>query len=183
MSKNLERSITIVFSIATVFFILAMSLNEGFFNWTFARHHNVMSWYIRPVILIPFIYFSYKKQPVGISATIFLLLTSMFWFPEPALADPAVSEFLAMEKEYLTSGWSMVKVFFAFIVVFSMAGLSYALWQRNKKAGIVILVLIAAGKVAWSVAEGGSSGASIILPAAIGLAVCTAFVYLVVKRK
>lgn len=182
MIKTYEKQLTLLFTVLSLVFIGLMAMNETFFNWSFARHHNVLSWYIRPMFLIPFAYFSYKKQPIGISVTIFFLLTSMFWFPEPAAVNAQVKEFLNMEKVFLTSGWSMAKLFFAFIVVFSLSSLSYALWKRNKKAGIFILILIALGKVGWSVLEGGSAGASIIIPASIGLAVCITFVYYVFKR-
>jgi hypothetical protein len=35
-----------------------MELLEGFLSWAWARHHNVLSWYIRPLFLLPFCYFA-----------------------------------------------------------------------------------------------------------------------------
>lgn len=182
MKNTFEKNLTIIFTLLSVLFVIIMSMSDAFFDWSFARHHNILSWYIRPIFLIPFAFFSFKKKPVGIAVTVLLLLTSMFWFPEPSTTNAQVSEFLQMEKEYLTSGWTMAKVFFAIVVFFSMGSLCYSLWHRNKKAGIVILVLIAFGKLGWSVMEGGESGTSIIIPATVGLVVCIAFVYYVFKR-
>lgn len=79
--KNLY--LTILFSFLSILFIVIMAVNSDFFDWTFARHQNILSWYIRPLFLIPFCFFAYRHSPSGIALTIFLLLTSMFWFPVP----------------------------------------------------------------------------------------------------
>ncbi len=182
MIKQYEKQLTVLFTVLTLVFIRAMAVNREFFDWSFARHHNVLSWYIRPMFLIPFAYFSIKKNPVGISITIFALATSMFWFPEPAVIDSKVAEFLQMEKDYLTVEITLSSIFFAFVVVFSLGSLSYALWHRNKKAGVIILLTIAAAKTLWSLVEGGASGTSILIPAGLGLVVCITFVYYIFNR-
>ena len=64
-------------------------------------HHNILSWYIRPLFIIPMVIFAYKKSYTGIFASIFALFTSMFWFPVPAKSNPQVLEFLAFEMDYL----------------------------------------------------------------------------------
>jgi hypothetical protein len=48
--------------------------------------------------------------------TVVALATSMFWFPAPERVDPRAAEFLAVEREYLTSGWSLWKVMLALLV-------------------------------------------------------------------
>lgn len=76
-------------------------LND-FLAWAWDRHHNVLSWYIRPLFLLPFCYFAYRRSLLGISLTLFALATSMFWFPKPEQPDSKVLEFLEMEKAHLT---------------------------------------------------------------------------------
>lgn len=33
-----------------------------FLNWAWARHHNPLSWYIRPLFVLPFCYFAYAVR-------------------------------------------------------------------------------------------------------------------------
>jgi len=68
--------IALVFAILTVLFFIVSITNKSFFNWMFCRHQNQLSWYIRPVFLIPFCFFAYKRILAGISLTIFCLFTS-----------------------------------------------------------------------------------------------------------
>jgi len=86
---------------ATIIFIVIFLTNDIFFNWAFERHHNILSWYIRPLFIIPMVIFAFKKSLTGIFASIFALFTSMFWFPVPAEKSPQVLEFLAFEMDYL----------------------------------------------------------------------------------
>lgn len=51
--------------------------------WAWARHHNELSWYIRPLFLLPFAYFSNRRSGWGIALTLVALATSMAWFPAP----------------------------------------------------------------------------------------------------
>jgi hypothetical protein len=82
-----------------------MDIND-FLAWAWARHHNILSWYIRPLFLIPFCYFAYKRSWASILGTLVALATSMFWFPAPQTRDPRV-EFLAMEVEWMTGQWTL----------------------------------------------------------------------------
>jgi hypothetical protein len=52
-------------------------------SWAWARHHNVLSWYIRPLFFLPFCFFAYRRSWAGIVATLVALATSMAWFPAP----------------------------------------------------------------------------------------------------
>ena len=166
-----------VFGALILAFILLMSLNQSFFQWTFGRHHNVLSWYIRPLFLIPFCYFAYKRSLGGVMATMFLLLTSMFWFPKPEIVDTQVQEFLSMEKEYLTTNWSLSKILISLSVPVLLYGLALAFWKRSLLIGIAVMVLIAAGKVLWSVGFGSEAGTAVLVPALFGLLVCIALVF------
>ena len=83
---------------------------DGFLSWAWERHHNVLSWYIRPLFILPLIYFSYRLSLSGIVLTLVALMSSIFWFPAPEQADPMVEEFLAFEREWLTGEWPLAKV-------------------------------------------------------------------------
>ncbi len=87
-----------------------MEFLSDFLSWAWARHHNVLSWYIRPMFIIPFIYFAYKQNWKGLVLTVIALFTSMFWFPAPATVDPAVEQFLQAEKDYILGDWTFAKV-------------------------------------------------------------------------
>ena len=178
-----DIKVAILFTVLSVAFIILMGTDPVFFEWAFSRHQNILSWYLRPIFMIPICYFAFKRNATGISASIFLLLISMFWFPRPDAIDPKVAEFLAMEREYLTQNWTAAKIMVTSIVPISMGLLIWGLWKRNIKAGIGVLVGIAVGKIIWSVAEGGASGAKVIIPAVVGLLICiAAIVWLYRKR-
>jgi hypothetical protein len=88
---------------------------NGFLSWAWERHHNVLSWYIRPLFILPLAYFSYKRSISGIVLTLVALATSMFWFPAPERVDPRVEVFLAFEREWLTGEWTTEKIVSAMI--------------------------------------------------------------------
>ena len=174
--KRIDKPLAAAFVLLTIVFLIVGFMNKEIFDWAFARHQNQFSWYIRPLFLIPFCFFSYKRSLAGIAGTIFLLLTSMFWFPEPAVIDKSVAEFLAMEKDYLTGDWNWAKIVTTILVPVSMTALAIAFWKRSLWMGIAVLVFIAVAKMLWSVMFGGESGQAVILPAVIGLVVCIALI-------
>lgn len=177
-----NKILALVFSALALIFIVIMATNKAFFDWAFTRHQNVLSWYLRPLSLIPFCYFAYKRNPMGIAATIFLLLTSMAWFPVPSSVDDKVIGFLQVEKDYLTSTWTIGKILISSLVPITMGFLAAALWKRNLKWGIFVLITIAFAKMFWSVLAAGSDGTAIMVPAMIGLVICIAVVYYGFKR-
>lgn len=67
----------------------------AFCGWAWERHHNPLSWYIRPLFWLPFAFFAYRRSALGMVLTLLALATSMFWFPPPAHVDPQISRFLA----------------------------------------------------------------------------------------
>lgn len=182
-NKKVRVILTVLFTALTFAFIILMAVSNDFFEWAFARHHNVLSWYIRPLILLPLCYFSYKRSGLGISITAFLGLTSMIWFPEPATFDDKVIGFLEMEKDYLTSTWTLNKIVISSFVPLTLYLLCLAFWKRSIKIGIGMIVLIAVLKTMWSLAEGGTAGTSVIVPAMIGLVICVGVIYFVYSRK
>lgn len=157
---------------------MLMALSPAFFDWAFARHHNPLSWYIRPLFLVPFCYFAYKRSWPGLLGTLFLLMTSMFWFPAPNAVNEQVHGFLLMEQAYLTGGWGWANVLITLLVPASLTVLGMAFWKRSLWLGISILVFIAAAKLLWSIAFGGAAGQSVVIPAILGLIVCIVTIYI-----
>jgi hypothetical protein len=158
-----------------------MEFLSDFLSWAWARHHNVLSWYIRPMFILPFIFFAYKRNWKGLVATIIALLTSMFWFPAPATVDPAVEQFLQAEKDYILGDWTLSKVLASLTVPAFFYFLALAFWRRSWWWGLAVINLAALGKIAWSVISGGESGWAVLIPAVIGMLVCNVAVSLGVR--
>jgi len=173
--KAYDKWIGLFFGLAIVLFVIAMT-RETFFDWAFARHQNQWSWYLRPLFLIPFCYFAYQRSWAGVMISLFALLTSMFWFPQPDEVHPQVQEFLAFEKQYLTGNWTWQKIFLAFTVPISLTALAAAFWKRSIWIGLAVIVLMAMGKILWSVQNAGEAGTSIIIPAVLGLVLCAGLI-------
>jgi len=95
---NQNRIIALLFLALTIIFLVVSMTNQTFFDWVFDRHHNQWSWYVRPFFLIPFSFFSYKRNWAGISITVFCLFTSMFWFSRPEFVSDNVKTFLNLRK-------------------------------------------------------------------------------------
>jgi hypothetical protein len=154
-----------------------------FAAWAWERHHNELSWYIRPLFLLPFCYFAYKRNLWGITLTVVALATSMFWFPAPERVEAGAAEFLAVEREYLTSDWSLWKVLLGLIVPASFAALGVAFWKRSLVWGVAVINAMVLVKVVWSFYFGEASGGLTLLPSAVvGLAICDAVIVYVVRR-
>jgi len=142
-------------------------------SWAWDRHHNVLSWYIRPLFLLPFCFFAYRRNVVGIVVTLVALVTSMAWFPAPAQPDPAVVQLLEVERDYLLGEWTLGKIVVALLVPVVFGGIAVALWRRSIGWALVVINVAVLFKIAWTYffdTEG--AGADAHLPAAlIGLAV------------
>lgn len=177
-----DNIIAAVFITLTILFVFIAMTNQIFFNWIFDRHHNQWSWYIRPVFLIPFCFFAYKHNWSGISITVFCLLTSMFWFPKPEIVGENVKEFLQFEKDYLYGIWDTKKLIMTLTIPISFIALGLAFWKRSIVIGIGVIILIATGKIIWSIQNAGESGKSIVIPAIIGLIICCCCIYFGFKR-
>ena len=102
--SDIPKRRDVILSVATLALVLlaavvvaATGRADEVVAWAWARHHNVLSWYIRPLIFLPFCYFAYRRSLWGIALTLLALVTSMFWFPAPEHTSPAVNEMLASE--------------------------------------------------------------------------------------
>ncbi|WP_461612984.1 hypothetical protein [Clostridium sp. Marseille-QA1073] len=183
MPKKMDYIFGMIFAAATVIFVIVFLTNDMFFNWAFERHHNVLSWYIRPIFIIPIALFAYKKSFTGIFASIFALFTSMFWFPATATSSPQVLSFLAFEMEYLKGAWTAPKIIMSLSVPIFFIALIIAAWKRNWKWLLGVVIAAAALKILWSVVFSGEAGMSILKPAITGLIICISGFYYHKKRQ
>ena len=177
-----DKTIASVFAGLTILFIAVALNSQSFFEWVFERHHNQLSWYVRPLFLIPFCYFAYKRSWTGVMITIFALFTSMFWFSKPEVVNEQVVSFLQYEKEWLSKSWESRDVLMALTVPFSFFMLALAFWKRSLWMGLTVVVLMATGKILWSIQNAGESGKLIVVPAILGLAVCFGLILYGFKR-
>ncbi|WKZ61988.1 MAG: hypothetical protein QY315_09490 [Saprospiraceae bacterium] len=177
-----DKSIALVFFVLTFVFIVTAMTNEPFLNWVFERHQNQMSWFIRPVFLIPFCFFAYKRSWTGVSATLFCLFTSMFWFSKPDTVSEQASMFLQFEKSWLSAQWDFKKILLALTVPVSFFALGLAFWKRSLLMGLGVVVLMATGKIVWSIYNAGQAGKSILIPAITGLVLCIILIYYGFRR-
>ncbi len=180
--RKYDKHLGIVFATLTILFVVLAMTNTSFFEWAFERHKNQLSWYIRPLFIVPFCYFAYKRSWAGVMGSMFAVMTSMFWFPRPESVSPLVVEFLEMEKEYLMGNWDFAKILITLMVPVSLTALAAAFWKRNLFFGMAVMVFIALAKISWSVVFGGESGASVMVPAMVGLLVCVVLVYVGFRR-
>ncbi|HZA44777.1 MAG TPA: hypothetical protein VE568_05670 [Rubrobacter sp.] len=164
--------------------VVAATGNTGeFVAWAWGRHHNVLSWYVRPLFLLPFCYFAYRRSLLGMTLTLIALATSIFWFPAPAELSTAVNEMLGAETEYLTSNWTLWKVLIALLVPATFAALGLAFWKRSLVYGLAVINAAILFKIAWTFLFGTEAGAMSHLPAAVvGIVVCDALILYVMHR-
>jgi hypothetical protein len=181
--KRIDFVLGCIFGIATLVFIVLFFTNDPFFRWAFERHHNILSWYIRPVFIIPIVFFAYKRSWTGVMVSIFSLFTSMFWFPVPDSINPQIVDFLEFEQEYLKGSWDASKIFIQLSVPLFFGALIFAAWKRNWKYVLIVMIAAAVLKMLWSAVFAGDSGLSIIKPAITGLVVCIGVVYYIMKKK
>lgn len=114
--------------------------------------------------------------------SIFALFTSMFWFPKPETVSKSVIEFLEFEKNYLYGQWNTSKTLLTMTIPTSLIALGLAFWKRSLTIGIGIVVLMATGKIVWSIQNAGESGKSILIPAVLGLLICCGLIYYGFKK-
>lgn len=172
MKKKMDFVTGMIFAAATILFVVLFLTNDIFFKWAFERHHNILSWYIRPLFIIPMVIFAFRKSYAGIFASIFALFTSMFWFPAPEANSPQVLEFLAFEMDYLKGEWTVPKIVISSAVPIFFFMLLTAAWKRNWKWLLGVIIGAAVLKFIWSIAFSGKAGMSILKPALLGVVVC-----------
>ena len=174
---------TLALAIVATGVIVATASTNEFVAWAWARHHNVLSWYVRPLFILPFCFFAYRRSLLGIVLTLLALATSMFWFPAPEHASPAVNEMLRAEEAYLTANWTLWKVLIALLVPLTFAALGLAFWKRSLVWGLAVVNAAILFKIAWTFLFSTEAGAMSHLPAAVlGLVVCDALILYGMRR-
>lgn len=181
MSKT-DLALSAVLGAAIAVLLAAFFTSPAFFDWAFARHANVASWVVRPLLVLPLVWAAWRRSLAGILASVLAMLTSMFWFPAPVQPRAEVLNFLAMERALLSAGWTVANVVGLLAVVGWVALLSAAFWQRSWKLGLATALAGAALKALWSVVFSPEAGAA-VLPFAIGGAVVLAITIWVWRRR
>ncbi len=152
-------------------------------SWAWARHHNPLSWYIRPLFVLPFCYFAYRKSVIGMVLTVVAVLSSMFWFPAPSETDSRAAAFLAMEQQYATGEWTWAKTAMTALVPIWFVVLAWAFWRRSWLAGLAVINVGIVLKVIWSFYFGGEAATSIIPPVVIGALICNGVLLYLYRRR
>ncbi len=151
---------------------LSMEDLHQLLEWAWARHHSMYSWYIRPLFILPFCYFAWRRSLAGILATLVATLTSIAWFPAPETPSPDALRYLDLERRWLSSG--PLTLVMGLLVATFLWLLGAAFWQRRWLYGVLVLNLATLAKVAFSVFLGGDAGWASLMPSLVTLAVCNA---------
>jgi hypothetical protein len=158
-----------------------MELLNDFISWVWARHHNELSWYVRPLFLLPFCFFAYRRSAWGIVVTLLVFPTSLFWFPAPENPSPRVEGYLAWERQFLTEGSVAARVALVLLVIGFFVALATAFWRRSWLWGLAVINAGTLLKVIWSVAFGGAAGWASLAPSIFTLAVTDATLLLAMR--
>ena len=159
-----------------------MELFADFLDWAWARHTNPLSWYVRPLFILPFCYFAYKKNVWGIVVTLLAVTTSMFWFPAPATPDPRGVALIAVERQYLAEPMTLSRFVLTSLIPVWFVMLA---WTVRKRSWVGVATVIVSGtllKVGWLFRVAGSNAWAIVPPVAIGTAICAVALVLANRR-
>jgi len=158
-----------------------MELLNDFLSWVWARHHNELSWYVRPLFLLPFCFFAYRRSVWGIVVTLLIFPTSLFWFPAPEKSSPRVEGYLDWELQFLIEGSVVARAVLLMLVIGFFVALATAFWKRSWLWGLAVLNAGTLLKVIWSVAFGGEAGWASLAPSLFTLAVTDAAILLTAR--
>src|SRR4028118_553753 len=154
---------------------------DGFLSWVWARHHNELSWYVRPLFLLPFCFFAYRRSLPGILLTLLVFPTSLFWFPAPENPSARVEGYLAWGRPCSLGGRVVARVALVLLVVTFFVALAAAFWRRSWLWGLAVINAGTLLKAIWSVAFGGAAGWASLVPSIFTLAVTDAALLLAVR--
>jgi hypothetical protein len=75
--------------------------DNGLLEKLWRRHHNPLSWALRPVFFVALLISQWKKAPWMALASLIGLATSWFWFPEPKKVPAFIQKSLKGERDWL----------------------------------------------------------------------------------
>ena len=156
---------------------------EEFISWVWGRHHNILSWYVRPLFILPYCYFAYQRKLSYVVLTLLLLPTTLFWFPAPEVPSEKVIQYLAWEREFLLNAPLVQKMVLVILVVLFLWFLARAFWKRSMIYGLIVLNVGTGLKVLWSIFFAGETGMASLLPSVVTLLVCNAVFLFFWKQK
>ncbi|MGE0023000.1 MAG: hypothetical protein AB7S70_05135 [Hyphomicrobium sp.] len=141
-----------------------MEALSSILEWAWARHHNEWSWYVRPLFLLPYCYFAWRRSWTGLLVTLALFPTSLFWFPAPERPAPHVLAYLAWECAFFLEGdpWALVAL--AGAVAVYLWALAAAFWYRSILLGLLVINVGMGLKIAVSLGFGGEAGQGSVVP-------------------
>lgn len=119
-----DRKTAWLLALATLALLAALALDDEFKRWAWARHHNPLSWYIRPLFLIRYCLAAWHRSRTGLTTTLLLLFSSMFWFLAPTTPDPTIARFLAAERAWLAAPWTTLQWLYLLTVVAALTALA-----------------------------------------------------------
>lgn len=145
-------------------------------DWIWARHHNEWSWYVRPLFLLPYCYFAWRRNLAGLLVVLALFPTSLFWFPAPETPAPHVQAYLAWEREVFFEGEPWMLVLLALAAAAYLWVLAAAFWYRSWTLGLLVINVGIALKVAVSLSLGGEAGGGAVAPSLVTAAIVNAVI-------
>jgi hypothetical protein len=151
-------------------------------SWSWARHHNILSWYVRPLFLLPFCFFAYRRGLVASRSR--SSRSSRRWRGSGArAAGPGGCRDAAGGARLPVWAWTVGKIVIALLVPVVFGGIAVALWRRSIGWALVVINGAVLFKVAWTYffdAEG--AGADAHLPAAlVGLSIVDVALVLAIR--
>jgi hypothetical protein len=180
--SHLDLNLALGFAGLIAAFLVVFFTVPAFFDWAFQRHQNLLSWVARPLLVLPLCYAAWRRSLSGVLASILAILTSMFWFPVPDTPVEQVRGFLAMERAFLTQGWTGQTLFGAGAVLAYTVALVAAFWHHSWGLGFAVAALGALLKGAWSLLFSPDAGQA-VLPFALGGVVVLGLTVLALSRR
>lgn len=133
-------------------------------DWAWARHHNELSWHIRPLIILAFCAAAWFRRPVLVVLVGLFFPLSAVVFPAPEVPKPYVVEFLAQERAFLEGMSLWQGLGFVVLVVVFLTVLAMALWRRSFWMGVLVANMGGLIKMVSSLALWGAAGQAVIVP-------------------
>ncbi len=176
INRKNDLVIGIIIIIVSLTLIVTILNSDELLNWAYKRHQNQLSFYIRPLLLLPYCWFAYKKSISGMAISFLMIMTSMFWFNEPAEPNEDVALFLEMEKNWIKQPLTWYKTLEIMLIPITFFLLALTFWTKNIFVGYLIFSTSILMKILWSV-DLSNEGYVIIIPAVMGIALAGIFIW------